>query len=78
MMNIREYFKNLYTKANTDEEWFAVEEYETATWEMFQEGTEEEIELWASKCNVDLSATKVVLGTPELITTLWAWDMCGE
>ena len=78
MMNIREYFNNLYNKANTTEEWEAVMEYEDATYEMFEEDTMENVELWAQQCNVDLQATQTVLGTPELVTTLWAWDMCGE
>ena len=78
MMNIREYFNNLYNKANTTEEWEAVMEYEEATYEMFEEDTMENVELWAQQCNVDLQATQTVLGTPELVTTLWVWDMCGE
>lgn len=78
MMNIKEYFNSLYNKTTTTEEWEAVSEYEEATYEMFEEGTEEEVELWAQQCNVDLQATQTVLGTPELVTTLWAWDMCGE
>lgn len=78
MMTIREYFNSLYNKTATTEEWEAVDEYEEATYEMFEEGTDEEIELWAQQCNVDLQATEIVLGTPELVTTLWAWDMCGE
>lgn len=78
MMNIREYFNNLYNKATTTEEWEAVMEYEEATYEMFEEDTMENVELWAQQCNVDLQATQTVLGTPELVTTLWAWDMCGE
>lgn len=78
MMNIREYFNNLYNKATTIEEWEAVMEYEEATYEMFEEDTMENVELWAQQCNVDLQATQTVLGTPELVTTLWAWDMCGE
>ncbi len=78
MMNIREYFNNLYNKTTTTEEWEAVMEYEEATYEMFEEDTMENVELWAQQCNVDLQATQTVLGTPELVTTLWAWDMCGE
>lgn len=78
MMTIREYFNNLYNKTTTTEEWEAVMEYEEATYEMFEEDTMENVELWAQQCNVDLQATEVVLGTPELVTTLWAWDMCGE
>ena len=78
MMNIREYFNNLYNKTTTTEEWEAVMEYEEATYVMFEEDTMENVELWAQQCNVDLQATQTVLGTPELVTTLWAWDMCGE
>lgn len=78
MMNIREYFNNLYNKTTTTEEWEAVMEYEEVTYEMFEEDTMENVELWAQQCNVDLQATQTVLGTPELVTTLWAWDMCGE
>ena len=78
MMNIREYFNNLYNKTTTTEEWEAVMEYEEATYEMFEEDTMENVELWAQQCNVDLQATQTVLGIPELVTTLWAWDMCGE
>ena len=78
MMTIKEYFSNLYSKTTTTEEWEEVMEYEEATYQMFEEGTEEDVELWAQQCNVDLQATEVVLGTPELVTTLWAWDMCGE
>lgn len=78
MMTIREYFSNLYNKTATTEEWEAVMEYEDATYEMFEEGTEEDVKLWAQQCNVDLQATEVVMGSEELVTTLWAWDMCGE
>lgn len=78
MMNIKEYFNNLYNNTTTTEEWEAVMEYEEATYEMFEQGADEEVELWAKQCNVDLQATKVVLGMPTPVVTLWVWDMCGE
>lgn len=77
MMNIKEYFYNLYSKTNSESEWNWVSEYEEATYQMFEEGSEADIDLWAEKCGVDLEATDIVLGEPILIITLWGWDMEG-
>lgn len=65
MMNIREYFDNLYNNATTDEAFEAVMEYETSVYEL------EDLEVWASEHQVDLTA----MG-PHGITVLqyWAWD----
>ena len=53
-------------------------EYEESIYELFEEGTEEEVELWAQQCNIDLQATQTVLGMSTPVVTLWVWDMCGE
>lgn len=66
MMNIREYFNDLYMKADTDAKWDKVNEYETAVYEM-EEGFDE----WAKAHHIDLTA----MG-PHGVTILqyWAWD----
>lgn len=78
MTNIKEYFNNMYKATTTTEEWEAVMEYEESIYELFEEGTEEEVEAWAQQCNVDLQATQTVLGMSTPVVTLWVWDMCGE
>lgn len=78
MTNIKEYFNNMYKATTTTEEYEAVMEYEDSIYELFEEGTEKEVEAWATEQGVSLTATQVVLGSEELVTTLWAWDMCGE
>ena len=66
MMNIREYFEDLYKNTTTETEWFVVMRYEDTVYDM-EEGFEE----WAEERNIDLEA----MG-PHGITVLqyWAWD----
>lgn len=73
MTNIIEYFRGLYAVAETKTEadWNAVLEYEEKVYEM----EDDEFFAWADKHNIDLTATEAVLGTPTLVTQLWAWDM---
>ena len=73
MMNIREYFENLYMLAGLDDDNFdEVSELENEAYEM----DEEDFEMWARENNIDLSARDDVTG--ELIVTMWSWDVCGE
>lgn len=66
MMNIKEYFDNLYKTATTDEEWEKINEYEHSVYEM-EEGFEE----WAEEHNIDLTA----MGTHGIsILQYWAWN----
>ena len=66
MMNIREYFQNLYNATTSETEWDAVAEYEHSVYEM-EEGFEE----WATAHNIDLSA----MGAHGIsILQYWAWD----
>ena len=51
MMNIKEYFDNLYKTATTDEECEKIYEYERSVYEM-EEGFGE----WAKEHNIDLTA----------------------
>ena len=68
MMNIREYFENLYKLAGLDED--KVAELENEVYEM----DDEDFEAWAQANNIDLSARDEKTG--ELVVTLWSWDMC--
>ena len=66
MMNIREYFDNLYMTATTNEEWEKINEYEYSIYEM-----EEGFEKWAEEHNIDLTA----MGAHGItILQYWAWD----
>ena len=66
MMNIREYFQNLYNATTSEIEWNAVAEYEQSVYDM-----EEGFEDWATAHNIDLSA----MGAHEItILQYWAWD----
>jgi hypothetical protein len=73
MMNIREYFENLYKLAGLDDGKFdEVSELENEVYEM----DDEDFETWAQVNNIDLSARDERTG--ELVVTLWGWDMCGD
>ena len=73
MMNIREYFENLYKLAGLDDDKFdKVSELENEVYEM----DDEDFETWAQVNNIDLSARDEKTG--ELVATLWSWDMCGD
>lgn len=65
MMNINEYFQNLYMNANTDELFEKVMEEEIEVYEM------ENLETWAKEHNVDLTVTDEH-GITEL--QRWAWN----
>ena len=66
MMNIKEYFDNLYMTAPTDKEWEKINEYEHSVYEM-EEGFKE----WAEEHNIDLTA----MGNHGIsILQYWAWD----
>ena len=66
MMNIKEYFDNLYKTATTDKEWEKINEYEHSVYEMEEGFTE-----WAETHNIDLTA----MGTNGItILQSWAWD----
>jgi len=73
MMNIREYFENLYKLAGLDDDKFdEVSELENEVYEM----DDEDFETWAQVNNIDLSARDEKTG--ELVVTLWSWDVCGD
>lgn len=66
MMNIREYFQNLYNATTTEAEWDAVADYEQSVYDM-----EEGFEDWAQENNVDLTA----MGAHGIaVLQYWAWD----
>lgn len=65
MMNIREYFDNLYKTATTDEAFDAVMEYENSVYEL------DDLEEWAAAHNVDLTA---VGAHGILVVQYWGWD----
>ena len=66
MMNIREYFQNLYNATTSETEWDAVAEYEHSVYEM-----EEGFEDWATAHNIDLFA----MGAHGItVLQYWAWD----
>ena len=72
MMNIREFFQNLYDNAQDDFQFDEVVSYENNVYEM----DDEDFETWAQMNDVDLTARDERTG--ELVTTLWSWDMCGD
>ena len=73
MMNINEYFHNLYQQAGLNEDKFnAVVNLENEVYEM----DEDEFTTYCSDHNIDLTARDECTG--ELIVTLWDWDMCDE
>ena len=72
MMNIREYFDNLYNLTNTEYEFDEIVELEYAVYEM----DEDDFEIYCSEHNIDLTARDERTG--ELVVTLWGWDMCGD
>ena len=66
MMNIREYFQNLYNATTSETEWDAVAEYEQSVYDM-----EEGFEDWAEEHNINLTA----MGNHGIsILQCWAWD----
>lgn len=72
MMNIREFFQNLYDNAQDDFQFDEVISYENNVYEM----DDEDFETWAQMNGVDLTARDERTG--ELVVTLWGWDMCGD
>jgi len=73
MMNIREYFEELYKQAGMNEDKFdKVLELEQEVYEM----DDESFERWAIENDIDLTARDEHM--QELIVTLWGWDMCGD
>ena len=73
MMNIREYFEELYKQAGLNEDEFdKVLELEQEVYEM----DDESFERWAIENDIDLTARDEHM--QELIVTLWGWDMCGD
>lgn len=72
MMNIREFFQNLYENAQDDFQFDEVVSYENNVYEM----DDEDFETWAQMNDVDLTARDERTG--ELVVTLWGWDMCGD
>lgn len=69
MLNINEYFDNLFkAAANNDEEWDKVYEYEKTVYNM----KDEDFFKWAKNNNIDLEAIGLN-GEKEL--TYWCWDM---
>jgi len=73
MMNIREYFDNLYKLAGLDDDEFdEVVEQENTVYEM----DEDEFESFCSEHDIDLTVRDEHTG--ELVVTLWSWDMCGD
>lgn len=68
MMNIKEYFNNLYLNVTNNEEWDRVADYENSVYEM----EEDAFEAWAKENNIDLTA----MGQHEItILQYWVWDM---
>ncbi len=72
MTNIRTYFENLYNATETEAEWEAVMEYETA---IFYD-VDNDLEQWAVEHDIDLTAVDETTGQTYL--QLWAWDIDGE
>lgn len=67
MMNIREYFNNLYDDAITDMDFEKVSDYEYSVYNM----EEEDFEEWANSHNIDLTA----IGAHGItILQYWTWD----
>ena len=76
-MTIREYFDNMVTENMTDEDWDEIYEVENTIYHCYEDDYED-FAMWAIENGIDLEATEVVLGEEILVTTLWAWDMCGD
>lgn len=73
MMNIREFFNLMYETSDMD----YVMDYEEMIYNWYCEDDSRWDE-FVKENNIDLTATKKVLGGEELVLTLWCWDMCGE
>ena len=72
MMNIREFFENLYNNAQNDFQFDEVVNYENAVYDKDDKDFEE----WARENDIDLTVRDKRTG--ELVVTLWSWDMCDE
>lgn len=74
MMNINEYFDNLFANARDDEEFDEILEIERVMYHVWEEN-ELDFENWAHEEGIDLTARRVVGNSEELELTLWAWDV---
>lgn len=76
-MTIREYFDNMATENMTNEDWDEIYEVENTIYHCYEDDYED-FAMWAIENGIDLEATETVLGEEIRVTTLWAWDMCGD
>lgn len=79
MMNIREYFNNLYVQAQGNEEQFdevAELEQQVYDWYCDEDSRWDE---FVEQNNIDLDDVENMMdGSQEYVLTLWCWDMCGD
>ena len=74
MMNLNEYFESLRETMTCDE----IIDLEEEVYALYEEGDGSAFDEWAAAHNIDTTVTKVVLGDPINIVTLWVWDMDGD
>lgn len=79
MMNIREYFSNLYEQAQGNEGKFdEVMELEQQVYEWY-ENEDDRFYLFCAAALIDLDVVEDMMdGSQEYSLTLWVWDMCDE
>ena len=70
-MTIREYFEALAQEIGEEEAY----EMELVAYRTMQ-CDEEDFEMWAIENGIDLTARDEEMD--EYVSTLWAWDMCGD
>ena len=74
MMNINEYFDNLFSNARDDEEFDEVLEIERVMYRVLDTNWLD-FENWAHEEGIDLTARRMVGNHEELELTIWGWDM---
>lgn len=79
MMNIREYFNNLYVQARGNEEQFdEVMELEQQVYDWYCD-EDSRWDEFVEQNNIDLDdVANMMDGSQEYVLTLWCWDMCDE
>lgn len=75
-MTIREYFDNMMTGL-ADEEMDDVLDYEATIYQCYEDDYDDFC-IWAIENGIDTEATEMVGGHEYYVTTMWAWDMCGD
>lgn len=76
-MTIREYIDSLTTIDSTAEEEQEAYELEQTLFACYEDDYDDFC-MWALENGIDVDATEIVNGEEIPVTTLWAWDVCGD